>query len=174
LASFFDLALDWYDDVDNLDRWVVSDGPEEWPRIESLDERPDVPLTVPADAVSDIEIDNHRISFNTKAVGMPHLIKVSYFPNWTAEGAQGPWRAAPSLMVVVPTSETVVLEFQDTWAETFGKVATVLGLLILVGTLVWRRSAGRRSQVASTDGLVPQYATDPEQSLDRPRDPLHQ
>ena len=137
LPSFFDMALTWYEDVDNLDRLVVTDGPEEWPRIESIEERPDVALDAPADAVSDIAVENHKISFSTTAVGVPHLVKVSYFPNWTATGADGPWRATPSLMVVVPTSEEVVLEFQDTWAETGGKIATLVGVLGLVGVGIW-------------------------------------
>jgi hypothetical protein len=142
LPSFFDMALDWYDDVDNLDRLVVADGPVDWPRIESIDERPTTAIEAPDDAVSDISVDNHRISFTTSAVGAPHLIKVSYFPNWVAEGAEGPWRATPSLMMVVPTSEDVVLEFRDTWAETGGKVATGLAVVALVGIGVW--SARRR------------------------------
>jgi hypothetical protein len=142
--SFFDMALTWYEDVDNLDRLVVTDGPEDWPRIESIEERPNVALDVPAGAVSDIVVENHRISFTTTAVGLPHLVKVSYFPNWTATGADGPWRATPSLMVVVPTSEQVVLEFQDTWAETGGKVATLIGVLGLVGVGIW---GVRRRQV---------------------------
>jgi hypothetical protein len=137
LPSFFDMSLGYYEDVDNLDRWIVDDGPSEWPRIESIDERPDVPLDTPADAVSDIEVDNDRISFTTTAIGVPHMIKVSYFPNWTAEGAEGPWHAAPSLMVVVPTSEHVVLEFQDTWAESGGKIGTLLGVAALVAVGVW-------------------------------------
>jgi hypothetical protein len=137
LPSFFDLALDWYEDIANIDRWVVTDGPAEWPRIESLDQRPTMALDTPADAVSDIEVDNHRISFTTAAVGVPHLIKVSYFPNWTAQGADGPWRATPSLMVVVPTSEQVVLEFQDTWAETGGKIGSLVGVVALIGVGVW-------------------------------------
>jgi hypothetical protein len=137
LPSFFDMALEWYEDVDNLDRWVVTDGPEDWPRIESLEERPNVPLDTPEDAVSDIVVDNHRISFTTTAIGVPHLVKVSYFPNWEAQGAEGPWRATPSLMVVVPTSEEVVLEFEDTWAENGGKVASAVGLVALAGVGVW-------------------------------------
>jgi hypothetical protein len=141
LPSFFDMALDYYVDIDGLDRWVVADGPEGWPRIESLDQRPDVTLDVPPNAVSDIVVDEHRISFSTEAVGVPHMVKVSYFPNWTATGAEGPWRAAPSLMVVVPTENEVVIEFRDTWAETGGKLLTFGGVasLLIVGGLWYSR-----------------------------------
>ena len=31
-GDFFDAALEWYDDVENLDIWLVEDGPAEWRR----------------------------------------------------------------------------------------------------------------------------------------------
>ena len=141
LPSFHDLSLEWYEDVENMDRWVVAGGPEEWPRVRSIEQRPDVELEVPPDAVSDIVLEDHRISFTTEAVGVPHLIKVSYFPNWTAIGAEGPWRASPSLMVVVPTQEDVEIEFQDTWAESGGKILTLggVGSLLAIGFVTYRR-----------------------------------
>jgi hypothetical protein len=142
LPSFFDLALDWYEDIDGLDRIVATGGPETWPRIESLEERPEIPLQVPENALSDIVVEDHRISFRTEAVGLPHIIKISYFPNWTATGAEGPWRITPSLMVVVPTQNDVVIEFRDTWAETVGNGLTLVGLvaLIVAGVAAWWRS----------------------------------
>ncbi len=153
LPGFFDMALDWYVDMDNLDKWVVADGPEDWPRIQSLTDRPDIALDVPSDAVSDIVVEDHRISFTTEAVGIPHMVKVSYFPNWKATGAEGPWHAAPSLMVVVPTQREVVLEFTDTWAESGGKLLTLGGVLVLVATgglVYWRRrSAPDQAESAS-------------------------
>jgi hypothetical protein len=42
-------------------------------------------------------------------------------------------------MVVVPTAEQVVLEFEDTWAENGGKIASVVGTVLLVGALLWGR-----------------------------------
>jgi Trk-type K+ transport system membrane component len=81
-------------------------------------------------------VEDHQISFHTEAVGVPHLVKVSYFPNWQAEGAEGPWRATPSLMVVVPTQEDVVISFNDTWPESIGKILTVVGLIGLVVVVV--------------------------------------
>lgn len=141
--TFNDLALEWYDDLELLDRWVVADGPESWPRIEDLRELPTEPLVgVPDDAVSDLVIEDHRISFRTTAVGVPHLVKVSYFPNWVAEGAQGPFHATPSLMVVVPDQEQVVIEFRNRGPELIGIGLTVLGLGGLVAGLVSRRRRG--------------------------------
>ena len=150
LPGFHDMALEWYEDIDQMHRMVTADGPEDWPRITSLSQRPNVELDVPADPVSDIVVEDHRISFRTTAVGLPHVVKVSYFPNWESTGADGPWRATPSLMVVVPTQEDVVIEFADTFAESGGKVLTLGGvvLLVIAGT-VWSRS--RREEDDDSD-----------------------
>ncbi|NQV07244.1 hypothetical protein HQ535_11900 [bacterium] len=129
--GFVDAALDWYGDIDGLDRWMVADGPEDWPRVETVGTGPRRRLQTDNASVSDVVLDDHRISFTTTAVGVPHLVKVSYFPNWTAVGADGPYRAAPSLMIVVPTDNDVVIEFSDTWAETSGRwitISTIVGL----------------------------------------------
>lgn len=146
LSSFHDFVLDWYDDIENLDHWVVADGPVDWPRIESLDELSESAITAPADAVSNIVLEEHRLSFTTQAVGLPHLVKISYFPNWVADGAEGPYRASPSLMVVVPTEENVVLEFRNTWAETGGTVLTIVGILALIGFAVTSVVVARRQR----------------------------
>ncbi|HEY7705516.1 MAG TPA: hypothetical protein VID03_11905 [Acidimicrobiia bacterium] len=139
--TFRDLALAWYDDVNNLDRWIVEDGPEAWPHIESLDQLPSTPIES-GGVVTDVQIDQERISFHTTAVGVPHLVKVSYFPNWKATGAEGPYHATPSLMVVVPTQEDVVLEFVPKTAEWTGLGLTLLGLagLVAAGVLARKKS----------------------------------
>ena len=31
-SNFQEAALTWYDNVDQLDRWMVQDGPDTWPR----------------------------------------------------------------------------------------------------------------------------------------------
>jgi hypothetical protein len=148
VKSFHEVALDWYEDIDEMHRWVVADGPEDWPRVRTLSQRPETPLAVPDDAVSDIEVDHHRIAFDTTAVGVPHLVKVSYFPNWAATGAEGPYRAAPSLMVVVPTEEHVEISFVNTWPETLGWVLTLVGVTALV---VWVLAERWRLSAASGD-----------------------
>ena len=67
LPSFHDMALEWYEDIDDMHRWVVADGPDDWPRITSLAQRPDTPIDH-GGTVSDVVIDHHRISFTTEAV----------------------------------------------------------------------------------------------------------
>ncbi len=147
---FFDAALEWYDDVTTLDHWLVEEGPPEWPQVTSLRSRFDAgaPLQVDGE-VSDIVIEDERISFRTTAVGVPHLVKVSHFPNWKADGAEGPYRAAPSLMVVVPTEEEVELRFGRTWVENVGLVLTLGGIAFLV---MWRF---RRSKAVASVPRLP-------------------
>lgn len=137
---FLDAALEWYDDIDNLDKWLVADGPGEWPRVDAVDDRLvlDARYDTTGAEVTDVQMDDHRISFTTSAVGVPHLVKVSYFPNWTAQGAEGPYRAAPSLMVVVPTQEDVVLEFVNRAPENLGLALTSASVLGLAGWGVLR------------------------------------
>lgn len=138
-ASFSDFSIDWYADVDNLPFLVSSDGPAEWPRIESLAEVRSAEPAEGSGTVSDVVLTDDTISFTTTAVGVPHLVKVSYFPNWVAEGADGPYRSTPSLMVVVPTQEQVTLRFQNTWVEWAGLGMTASGLLAVAAVAVVRR-----------------------------------
>ncbi|HUO46236.1 MAG TPA: hypothetical protein VM470_05340 [Acidimicrobiia bacterium] len=139
--SFGEFALEWYDDLDLIDRWVTADGPAAWPRIDSLAEIPATRLEA-AGEVSDVVIDDHSISFRTTAVGIPHLVKVSYFPNWRASGAEGPYHATPSFMVVVPTQEEVVLQFVNTWVENVGWLFTAGGVIGAAVLTIRRRLMG--------------------------------
>jgi hypothetical protein len=140
-GDFQDAALAWYDDVDNVDHWLVEEGLDEWPTVTAVEDRllTHLPYTRSGE-VSDVVVENDRISFTTTAIGVPHVVKVSYFPNWRVEGAAGPFRAAPSLMVVVPTQPHVVLEFRNTAAENIGIGLTVLSLggLMAYAYLRWR------------------------------------
>ncbi len=138
--SFVDAALEWYDNVNGLDRWIVESGPEAWRRIDDVALLSRRRLSA-ATAVTDVVLDDHRISFTTTAIGVPHLVKVSWFPNWVATGASGPYRAAPSLMIVVPTEPDVVIEFKDRMPETVGKL---LSLGTIVGLAVWAVRRKRR------------------------------
>jgi hypothetical protein len=148
-GDFVDPALEWYDDVGNLDRWLVESGPADWQSVTAVADRLNYfePYATGGE-VTDVVLEDHRISFTTTAIGVPHVVKVSYFPNWQVEGAEGPYRAAPSLMVVVPTQEQVVLEFRNTSAENIGIALTVLALGGLAAYAYLRRRERRERTTA--------------------------
>lgn len=59
-----------------------------------------------------LEFKHNYVSFYTDGIGIPHLIKVSYFPKWKAEGAYGPYLVSPSFIAVIPDSNFVRLKFK--------------------------------------------------------------
>ena len=111
------------------------DGPVGWQRL-AVDEPAEV-RPLPPVTVTDIDVGVDRVSFRVDRVGVPVMVKVSYFPNWEVDGADGPWRATPNLMVVVPTEETVTLTYGRTGIDLFALVLTLVGVVALV--ILWRR-----------------------------------
>ena len=55
------------------------------------------------------------ISFDVDEIGKPVLVKASYYPNWRVSGGEGPYRATPNFMVVVPTEKHVTAALRDHW-----------------------------------------------------------
>jgi 6-pyruvoyl-tetrahydropterin synthase related domain len=84
-------------------------------------------------------VGDDQLEFTTDRIGEPHVVKVSYFPNWHVEGAKGPWMLSPGLMVVVPTQANVRLVYRDTPVDLAGKALTVGGVAVLLVPL----AAGR-------------------------------
>ena len=75
------------------------------------------------------------------------LVKISYYPRWHATGASGPYRVSPNLMVVVPTSKNVSLDYTSTPALTLGNVIsdlTTLGAFVTLWFVLRRRRNLRR------------------------------
>jgi hypothetical protein len=108
--------------------------------------------------VSDVKVGIDSLSFHVSRTGVPVAVGISYFPNWKASGAEGPWRAEPNLMVVDPTSHEVTLTYGSTGADHLGLILSVLGVLV-VAELIRRRSLaagwsplGNRSRRGSGGG----------------------
>lgn len=132
--GWLEAMVPWYLDPDQWSVWPAAGGPSSWQRISEGEKAEEIP-TVPI-AVTDIVEGDDSISFDVSRVGVPVLVKASYFPNWNASGADGPWRIGPNLMVVVPTSEHVELQFGRTAVDWGSMVVTLLGLVGIV--LLWR------------------------------------
>jgi hypothetical protein len=88
--------------------------------------------------VSKIHEDPSTISFHVSEIGKPVLVRTSYFPNWKVSGATGPYRVAPNMMVVVPTSHDVKLTYGLTPVDWLGRLGTVFGIVGLIVLASWK------------------------------------
>jgi hypothetical protein len=137
-------ALAWYTHPSRWNVELAQSGPASWPRTSVHDIRPTV-KHVGTTRVTAVSQSVSAISFHVSRVGTPVLVKVSYFPNWHASGADGPWRVTPNLMVVVPTSHDVTLTYGRSPADDLGQLATLIGLVALVVLFVVPAARRRRA-----------------------------
>jgi hypothetical protein len=145
-------------DLSLLDRPFVAAGPARWkkaqpgltyvdapkPKLPAIDAVPK--RSLPHVDVTNIRTTDHSVSFRVSRTGVPVMVKTSYFPNWTAQGADGPWRATPNFMVVVPTSRDVRLEYSTTTAENLGRAGTAAGVVGVAALAVWPWWRKRRTE----------------------------
>ena len=138
--SAWDVArIDWWTGINEDSIPVATDGPAEWERVSAY--RGAIPRSALSHGGESIDADvrNDEITFSTDAIGEPHIVRVSHFPNWRVEGAEGPYQIAPSFMVVVPTQSEVRLSYERTWAEWFGLCLTLLTIAALAVPTTRRR-----------------------------------
>jgi hypothetical protein len=109
-------------------------GPASWPRATSITSM-DSSMYLPADQVSRVKVGTQSISFHVSSVGVPVLVKISYFPRWKASGASGPYRVSPNLMALVPTSHDVTMTYGSSPALTIGNIISDLATLAAFVTL---------------------------------------
>ena len=150
---WLELGTSWFQNQSQWAAMPVAEGPKDWQRIvlKQVGDKPTdnanlaqvapatpiTPVTLPAVNVSEIKTGDDFMSFTVDKPNVPVLVKMSYFPNWKVSGAQGPYRVAPNLMVVIPTSTHVRLHYGYTGLDLGSYALTAVGLLGLV--LLWRR-----------------------------------
>jgi hypothetical protein len=151
-AAWMDIGVKWFQqDPSTWDVPLAADGPTGWQRVSVTNDKGSLqmqgkskvvgtgihiqqPLSIPAREaqVSHIKTSDDRISFDVDKPGSPVLVKASYFPNWQASGAKGPYRVAPNQMVVVPTSRHVSLHYGYTSVDRLGYALTLLGIVAII------------------------------------------
>ncbi|HDH28958.1 MAG TPA: hypothetical protein ENH13_07475 [Euryarchaeota archaeon] len=77
-------------------------------------------------------VKDDEIVFTTNCVGVPHIVKVSYFPNWKVEGADKIYLVSPSFMLVIPSQEQVRIYYGKTFIDILGQILTLLGIMLLL------------------------------------------
>ncbi len=152
-SDWLEKTNEWWIDPNRLDVHYLASGPDGYEKL--MFHKPETPQgfethklqpiqepqrqqLIPAE-VSKIQVFDERIEFQVDQVGVPILVKVSYFPNWTVSGAMGPYRASPNWMVVIPTKNQVVLSYKWSRVEYLGYSLSGLGIVLLSGVYIWER-----------------------------------
>jgi hypothetical protein len=162
VSQWRDMAVDWYLNPDDLQTPIVLDKGEQalqkFPSItpEQSASPPVVPINTEGHVTNE-SLQNEKLTFDTTAVGQPHWIKISYFPNWHVKGAEGPYLVSPSFMMVIPTQSHVELYYGRTAANTVGQILEVLGWLLLVGISAWRVMLWRRRRRLEVAIMEPEH-----------------
>lgn len=147
-----ELGSSWFQNSEEWAALPAFDGPDDWTHIDAIvdatrrseePKRVDIlvpgqiidPKPLPPVTVSNVVLGEQDLEFEVSQVGVPVLVKVSYFPNWKVEGAEGPYHVAPNFMVVVPTSTNVRLEYGTTNLDRVAYLLTLVGIGLLV---LWR------------------------------------
>ena len=144
---FLELGTSWFQNQDDWAAMPATDGPENWQRIdvevdESQEQERRVSVVEPAQEidvvqldeidVSGVEIEQQSVEFDVSQIGVPVLVRVSYFPNWSVDGAEGPYRVGPNQMVVIPTDTHVRLHYDRSTTDLMFYVLTAIGIALAV------------------------------------------
>ena len=150
---WLEVGMSWFQHPEDWTALPVADGPREWQRVKAdvdLTRREGEPgdsgrridVVVPSDSIRTIPLDSVNITnvdigtsdvrFSVDQVGIPVLVRVSYFPNWNVSGAKGPYRVAPNMMVVIPTSTNVHLSYDRSLLDVFAYLLTFVGIGLAV------------------------------------------
>ena len=146
---WLEVGMSWFQNPQDWSAIPVADGPSDWQRVKvevDLSRRIGEPgdsgrrfdIVLPVDQVrtvplspvniTNIQIGNSDVKFSVDQIGIPVLVRVSYFPNWDVSGAKGPYRVAPNMMVVIPTSTDVHLTYGRSSLDIFAYLLTFLGI----------------------------------------------
>jgi hypothetical protein len=155
-----EMGMSWFQHQDEWAAIPTDDGPKDWQRIDvQVDQsrsdglapgasgrkidivqptEPIVTKKLPPVKVSNVHLGDQDLRFSVDQIGVPVLVKISYFPNWKVSGAEGPYRIAPNLMVVVPTSKNVHLTYERSTLDYLAYLLTFIG----IGFLIFMRIRG--------------------------------
>ncbi|MEI8138846.1 MAG: hypothetical protein WCI03_03155 [bacterium] len=93
-----------------------------------------LPLTMAGTkCISEESVTDDRIHFRTTALGLPHIIKVTWFPNWKVRGAKQVYCISPGFMCVFPDQPDVELYYGSTGSDVVGYGITSVACFILAG-----------------------------------------
>jgi len=147
--SWKQASYEWFSDDRMIDTHLVfTPALKDKHNLQTTDNLGNIVKTpVEGEAGCEIEeyIYNEEIRFNTTCVGKPHIIKISYYPNWQVmEGADRIWLVSPSFMLVYPTDENVRIVYAKSHAGIVGESLSYLGVVIVLFAIFSRNQNVKR------------------------------
>jgi len=97
-------------------------------------------------------LDHLRVRFSTNKIGLPHLVKVSFFPNWQVKGAHGVYPVSPHLMMVIPREGEVILTYRKNFWEILGLIISCGWLVFVSGRALYVRMPAVRARRQGLEG----------------------
>jgi hypothetical protein len=97
----------------------------------SVDDLPKVPIDNNNCNIQE-RVNNEEIVFKTNCVGKPHIIRISYFPNWKVDGASRIYMVSPSFMLLFPEKQEVRVWYGSIFVDYLGDLLTIAGLAIVI------------------------------------------
>ena len=160
---WLEIGTSWFQHPEDWSAMPVENGLDTWQRVDvavDLSRRDGEPgissrrvdIVTPSQKIEVVEtkptkvtnfvLEDAAISFSVDQIGQPILVRMSYFPNWKVSGANGPFRVAPNMMVVVPTQKDVRLHYGYTKLDIFAYLLTAIGIAVML--MRWRRRINER------------------------------
>lgn len=127
---------EWFKDYNLLDVPIISSNERvgNFNTVENLHSVQMVPLD--AECFVNEEILNEEVRFTTNCIGQPHIVRISYHPNWKVEGADEIHLVSPSFMLVIPEEREVRMWYGKSWIDILGCILTLAGVVFLVYTFL--------------------------------------
>lgn len=170
---WLEIGSSYFQHADEWDALPVAEGPSSWQHIDVkadpdrkigeegepgrqvdivIPQQTITPTAVEPTKVSNIKMGTESLSFSVDKVGTPVLIKVSYFPNWQVSGAKAVYRAAPNMMVVVPTEKNVRLSYEPSKLDRSAYLLTLIGIAFVVMMFRRRLRYGTAMPASESEG----------------------
>ncbi len=136
------VSYEWFRDLSKIDIPLVfvdrmSDEDRiKFKSIEKLEDLTGIPIDT--DCNLDETVSNEEVTFTTSCIGEPHIIRISYHPNWKVDGADKVYLASPSFMLVYPNQEKVRLYYGNSLIDNIGIVLTISGILFIIYSILSR------------------------------------
>lgn len=141
-ATWLERSMDWYKGMDFSMPLVFYQNEKEKEELSAYaaNQRGD---DIEKSTVRINKITNDSLSFSTDYIGVPHLVKYTYFPGWRVSGAQGPYLISPSFMMVIPVQKEVILEYGYNAWDRIGIIISLVSLVLfflMIGGSIFPKS----------------------------------